>query len=285
MPESIVATYLDELWLEKGLSDNTLAAYRRDLTQLADYLAPRDLYAANADDLFAYLSERFSAGAASRSAARLLSCLRGFYQRSHAAGRIACDPSADLTSPKLTRPLPGSMSEQEVERLLAAPEIKRATGLRDRAMLDSELVGLTPTALNRRQGVVRVLGKGGKERLVPVGNAALAWTARYESEAFLALDPQGRSGVLFPSNRQRRMSRQTFWYAIKRYAVQAGITRSISPHTLRHAFATHLLNHGADLRAVQMMLGHADLSTTQIYTHVAKQRLQMLHRKHHPRGQ
>lgn len=288
-----IREYLDEIWLAKGLSDNTLAAYRRDLLALANYLAPRVLLDARPDDLFAYLGERYEAGYASRSAARSLSCLKGFFKHACSAGLLATDPTADLTQPKLARGLPKTITEQDVERLLAAPDLEKPAGLRDRAMLEllyatglriSELVNLTSNALNRRQGAVRIVGKGGKERLVPVGITALDWLERYERDALPLLDPGGSSQALFPSNRRRAMTRQTFWHAIKRYAATAGIATTISPHTLRHAFATHLLNHGADLRAVQMMLGHADLSTTQIYTHVAKARLKSMHAEHHPRG-
>ncbi len=288
-----IAAYLDEVWLAKGLSDNTLAAYRRDLAALARFLAPTPLLQADSGQLFAYLGDRFATGYATRSAARALSCIRGFYRQALAKGRISVDPSASLTQPKLARGLPKTMTEQDVERLLAAPDLDKPMGMRDRAMLEllyatglriTELVSLTSGALNKRQGAVRVMGKGGKERLVPVGGVALDWLDRYEREALPLLDPEARSAALFPSNRKRAMTRQTFWHAIKRYAAIAGISTSISPHTLRHAFATHLLNHGADLRAVQMMLGHADLSTTQIYTHVAKARLKSMHKEHHPRG-
>lgn len=288
-----ISNYLEQIWLAKGLSNNTLAAYRRDLVALAGFLAPTELLKASSEQLSAYLGERFEAGYASRSAARALSCLRGFYKHAQIEGLVQRDPSGQLAQPKLARGLPKTMTEQDVERLLAAPDLAKPAGLRDRAMLEllyatglriSELVNLTSGALNRRQGAVRVVGKGGKERLVPVGATALDWLSRYEHDALPLLDPEAASNALFPSNRRRAMTRQTFWHAIKRYAAIAGISTTISPHTLRHAFATHLLNHGADLRAVQMMLGHADLSTTQIYTHVAKQRLKSMHREHHPRG-
>lgn len=288
-----ITDYLEQIWLTKGLSDNTLAAYRRDLLALAGFLAPAELLQATSEQLSAYLGERFEAGYASRSAARALSCLRGFFKHAQIQGLVTNDPSAQLAQPKLSRGLPKTMTEQDVERLLAAPDLTKPAGLRDRAMLEllyatglriTELVTLTSGALNRRQGAVRVIGKGGKERLVPVGATALDWLQRYERDAWPLLDPGAVSNALFPSNRRRAMTRQTFWHAIKRYAGVAGIATTVSPHTLRHAFATHLLNHGADLRAVQMMLGHADLSTTQIYTHVAKQRLKSMHREHHPRG-
>ena len=289
----IIEAYLDAVWLARGLSANTLSAYRRDLEHLAGYLAPTALLDASPEQLFEYLGHCFEHGRAARSVARGLSCLRGFYQHQVSEGALADDPVRLLTQPKLGRPLPKGLTEAEVERLLAAPDVSTPLGLRDRAMLEllyatglriSELVALTPAGLNTRQGIVRVLGKGGKERLVPVGDVALAWLRRFEQDGLPALDPAGISGVLFPSRRRRAMTRQTFWHAIKRYARAAGVSPDVSPHTLRHAFATHLLNHGADLRAVQMMLGHADLSTTQIYTQVANQRLQQLHADHHPRG-
>lgn len=289
----MLEAYLDEIWLERGLSDNTLAAYRRDLRQLAR-LTRKPLLDLSAADLAQCVAQRFAADYGARSSARWLSCVRGFYRHQVQKGRLGGDPSADLELPKLGRNLPGSLSEQEVTALLRAPDPETVVGLRDRAMLEllyatglrvSELTSLTMAMLNRRQGVLRVVGKGDKERLVPVGQAALAWIERYLDEARPALMAgHGAAAVLFPSRRGRPMTRQTFWHAVKRYARQAGISREISPHTLRHAFATHLLNHGADLRAVQMMLGHADLSTTQIYTHIAQRRLKALHEMHHPRG-
>jgi integrase/recombinase XerD len=290
--QAAIDRYLDELWLERGLAANTLAAYRRDLVQLARSL-PRPLLDATTEELLRCVADRFQAGYQTRSAARWLSCVKGFYRHQVRKGRLAVDPGAELTLPKLGRQLPGSLSEREVEALLAAPDVDEPVGLRDRAMLEllyacglriSELTALTLTALNRRQGVVRVVGKGGKERLVPVGQEALSWVERYLESGRPALVRGRATPALFPSRLGRVMTRQTFWHAVKRYARQAGIEREISPHTLRHAFATHLLNHGADLRAVQMMLGHADLSTTQIYTHVAQSRLKALHRAHHPRG-
>ncbi|HAR32191.1 MAG TPA: site-specific tyrosine recombinase XerD [Gammaproteobacteria bacterium] len=284
--------YLDELWLERGLAPNSLAGYRRDLESLGKRLG-RSLLEASSADLLEAVAARFDAGYSPRSAARWLSCVRGFYRHQVRRERIGADPSAVLSLPKLGRPLPGTLTETEVEALLAAPDVKDPVGLRDRAMLEllyatglrvSELVGLSTTALNLRQGVLRVVGKGSKERLVPVGQTALDWVLRYLGEARPTLISGSPTGALFPSRRGQVMTRQTFWHAIKRHSRAAGILREISPHTLRHAFATHLLNHGADLRAVQMMLGHADLSTTQIYTHVASARLKDLHRTHHPRG-
>ncbi len=283
--------YLEETWLEKGLSENTLAAYRHDLLSLEASLGKSPFDASEAD-LLRVLAERYDQGYRATSSARWLSCIKGFYRHSFERGRIEADPAAHLDHPKLGRALPASLSEAQVEGLLRAPDLTTPIGLRDRAMLEllyatglrvSELVGLGLTSVNVRQGVVRVMGKGGKERLVPVGEEALKWLLRFVAEGRAALHGQ-RASVLFPSRRGRQMTRQTFWYAVKRYTVIAGIDQNISPHDLRHAFATHLLNHGADLRAVQMMLGHSDLSTTQIYTHVAQARLKSLHEAHHPRG-
>lgn len=287
--------YLDAMWLERGLSENTLAAYRRDLHKAQTWLAARDkdLLGATAADLYQFMSECLSPAAiSSRSAARWLSAMRGFYRYQVLNRNLADDPTAELAHPKLGKSLPGVISAQQVEALLDTPAVDTTLGLRDRAMLEllyasglriSELIGLELTSVNLRQGWVRVMGKGGKERVVPMGEAALNWIERYLRDARPELLPHG-GAVLFPSRRGRMMTRQTFWYAIKRYAIQAGIDSKVSPHTLRHAFATHLVDNGADLRAVQMMLGHSDLSTTQIYTHVAQQRLQNLVREHHPRG-
>ena len=283
--------YLEETWLEKGLSENTLAAYRRDLGNLAASLG-KSLLDASSVDLMEVLARRYDQGYRVTSSARWLSCVKGFYRHSLEKGRVSVDPAAHLEHPKLGRPLPDALSEAQVRDLLGAPDISTPVGLRDRAMLEvlyatglrvSELVGLNIASLNLRQGVVRVVGKGGKERLVPVGQEALAWVVRFVGEGRAALHGE-RTRVLFPSQRGRQMARQTFWHAIKRHALVAGIDQRLSPHGLRHAFATHLLNHGADLRAVQMMLGHSDLSTTQIYTHVAQARLKALHKAHHPRS-
>jgi integrase/recombinase XerD len=286
--------YLDAIWLSRGLSPHTLAAYRRDLTALESFLGGRDrsLLTATEVDLAACLAGRFEQGYRSTSSARWLSCVKGFYRTLTAQGRLGHDPAAHLDHPRLGRRLPRALSEANVRALIEAPDLRKATGLRDRTMLEvlyatglrvSELVGLTTGALNLRQGVARVTGKGRKDRLVPVGQEALRWVGRYLRDARPAL-ARGATPALFPSNRGGPMTRQTFWYATKRYASQAGIVQNVTPHTLRHAFATHLLNNGADLRAVQMMLGHADLSTTQIYTHVAQARLKALHAAHHPRG-
>ncbi len=290
----VIGRYLDSVWLERGLAAQTLAAYRTDLSLLAGWCADRGgLYAASRGDLLEHLAWRIQAGYQARSTARLLSCLRGFYRHALREGLISADPTLDIAMPKLGRPLPQTLSEADVEALLEAPDVTDSLGLRDRCMMEvlyacglrvSELVGLRLDQLNMRQGVVRVTGKGSKERLVPLGEEALAWLIRYSSEARPALLKGKPSDVLFPSQQAREMTRQTFWYRIKLHAQQAGVRTELSPHTLRHAFATHLLNHGADLRVVQMLLGHSDLSTTQIYTHVARHRLRELHADHHPRG-
>ena len=292
-----ISRYLDTLWLERGLSENTLMAYRRDLQMTAQWLEKRSqgqmaLLQADNDALIEFMVQRKSAGVSDKSSARWLSTLRGFYRYMIFNQRLVDDPTQKLEHPKLGRSLPSSLSPTQVEALLAAPDVTNALGLRDRTMLEvlyasglriTELVTLELANVNQRQGVVRVIGKGNKERLVPTGENALDWLSRYLRDARLSLLPAGGS-VLFPSRLGRVMTRQTFWHAIKKYALQAGIQKNISPHTLRHAFATHLVDNGADLRAVQMMLGHSDLSTTQIYTHVAQQRLKELVQEHHPRG-
>jgi integrase/recombinase XerD len=289
--------YLDTLWLERGLSENTLVAYRRDLLATAHWLEADDngqttLLQANHEALLDFLHARKKLGLSEKSAARWLSTLRGFYKWMVLSDRLVEDPSQKLVHPKLGRSLPNSLSSPQVEALLASPDVKTAIGLRDRAMLEilyssglriTELVSLQLANVNQRQGVIRVVGKGNKERLVPAGEEALDCLDIYLRDARPILLPAGGS-FLFPSRLGRKMTRQTFWHAIKKYALQAGIAKSISPHTLRHAFATHLVDNGADLRAVQMMLGHSDLSTTQIYTHVAQKRLKELVQEHHPRG-
>ena len=292
--DPIIDQFLDAIWMEKGLSGNSLSAYRRDLLALSQWLAQKhkNLLQAHRSDLMDYLQYRLSKKYGSRSTARLLSCLRGFYRYWLREGRLTEDPTLQIDSPKLGRPLPKSLSEQDVEALLKAPDITQTIGLRDKAMLEllyacglrvTELVSLSVNQINLRQGVIRVFGKGSKERLVPMGEEASSWLANYIQEGRADLLHQ-QSDVLFPSNRGQTMTRQTFWHRIKYYAKVAGITKPLSPHTLRHAFATHLLNHGADLRVVQMLLGHSDVSTTQIYTHIAQQWLQQLHKQHHPRG-
>ena len=291
-----IERFLDAIWMESGLSEHTLAAYRNDLRGFALWLAAGvdvRLTAASREHLSAYLAHRHSTGNKARSTARLLSSLRRFYRHLVRENRLQDDPSARIDSPKLGRPLPKSLSEAQVDALLAAPDPEQPLGLRDRAMLEvlyacglrvSELVGLTVEQLNLRQGVVRVLGKGSKERLVPLGEEAMNWLQTYISEARPALLRKQVSDFVFPGRGGEAMTRQAFWYRIKDYARKAEIRTSLSPHTLRHAFATHLVNHGADLRVVQLLLGHSDLSTTQIYTHVARERLRELHAQHHPRG-
>lgn len=285
--------FIDALWLERGLARQTLAAYRSDLTLFALAVAPRPPASATRSDLLTYLAERQAAGFHARSAARLLSAWRAFFAFAVRQQWSATDPTLDIAAPKLGRALPKSLAEQDVERLLAAPDPHSAVGLRDRTMLEllyatglrvSELVGLRRDQFSAQQGVVRVLGKGSKERLVPVGETALAWLRRYLDEDAQSGGPVGRGKHLFPGRDGGALTRQAFWYRLKAYARAADIRAPLSPHTLRHAFATHLLDHGADLRAVQMMLGHADLGTTQIYTHVARARLRRLHAEHHPRG-
>lgn len=296
--QPLVERYLDILWMEKGLSDNTLGSYRRDLSVLAAWLGDRNvpLDKASGADLQDYLRWRQREKKLSaRSTARALSCIRGFYRYLIRENMLSADPTALIDNPKLGRPLPKSLSEDDVVRLLAAPDTGTPLGMRDRAMLEvlyatglrvSELVGLRIHQVNLRQGVLRVMGKGSKERLVPMGAEAQSWVESYVggSNGRASLLAGVHTDVLFPSERRREMTRQTFWHRIKHWAQVAGIDKPLSPHTLRHAFATHLLNHGADLRVVQMLLGHSDLSTTQIYTHVAQARLKAIHAEHHPRG-
>lgn len=293
--QQLIDQFLDSLWLEKGLSKHTRSAYRTDLRTLAGWLVQRRsrLLQLSRADLMAHLGWRLSAGYQARSSARLLSCTRSFYRYLQRQQLIVEDPTRDVAMPKIGRPLPKSLSESDVERLLAAPDIEDSLGLRDRCMLEvlyatglrvSELVGLRLDQLNLRQGVVRVTGKGSKERLVPLGEEAMLWLEQYLPSARVQLLAGKPGDVLFPSRLGQMMTRQTFWHRIKLHAQTAGISSALSPHTLRHAFATHLLNHGADLRVVQMLLGHSDLSTTQIYTHIARQRLHDLHAQHHPRG-
>ena len=281
--------------MAKGLSDNTLENYGRDLTKFSQWLQPygRGLMQAKDMDVLGYLADLSATGAKPASVARHLSCLKGYFRLQVRDNRLSVDPTALVQAPKLGRPLPKSLTEAEVEALLAAPDTSTALGLRDRAMLDllyasglrvSELVGLDISQVKPGLGLVQVMGKGAKERLVPMGQAAQDWIERYLKSARVELLGTGVKSVLFPSQRGSQMTRQTFWHRIKRHAQTAGIDKPLSPHVVRHAFATHLLNHGADLRVIQMLLGHSDLSTTQIYTHVANHRLQELHQQHHPRG-
>ncbi len=291
-----IEAFLDAVWMERGLTANTLAAYRNDLLGLARWLEhshDSSLLRATREALLAYLAERVGEGARPRSSSRLLSSMHGFYRYLVREGRIREDPSARIDAPKLGRSVPRSLTESEVERLLSAPDTDTSLGLRDRSMLElmyatglrvSELVTLGTGQLNTRQGVVKISGKGGRERLIPLGDEALGWLGRYLTQARPALIHGRQSDVLYVTHRGGGMTRQAFWHLVKRHARTAGIGTALSPHTLRHAFATHLLNHGADLRVVQMLLGHSALSTTQIYTHIARARMQELHARHHPRG-
>ena len=294
--QDIIDEFLDALWSERGLSKNTLAAYGRDLKAFSSWLSrgKKQLLTITTADLQAYLAYKGMHGSKSSSTARLISSLRRFYRYQLRENTIETDPTALIDSPKLARYLPDTLSESQVEALINAPDILDPIGLRDRSMLEllyatglrvTELVSLEYSQLSLQQGVVRVVGKGNKERLVPMGDEAVYWLTKYRDEARPELlAGKGTCPHLFVTRRGSHMTRQAFWYLIKRYALQSGISQKISPHTLRHAFATHLLNHGADLRVVQLLLGHSDLSTTQIYTHVAKARLQLIHQKHHPRG-
>jgi integrase/recombinase XerD len=288
--------FCDALWLEDGLARLTLESYRRDLSQLFIWLegqatAPDQ---AGTHQIQAFLAHRsLDEKVAARSLARQLTSIKRYHRWLLREGRRDDDPTLTVDSPRLPKPLPKSLGEADVEALLAAPDADTPRGLRDRAMLEtlyaaglrvSELVGLPIAAVSLSDGVVRILGKGSKERLVPLGEEAQDWIKRYAEEARPLLLKGRGSVALFVTERGGAMSRQMFWYLIKRHASQAGISKALSPHTLRHAFATHLLNHGADLRTVQELLGHADISTTQIYTYVARERLKTLHQKHHPRG-
>jgi integrase/recombinase XerD len=279
----LLDAFCDALWLEDGLSKNSIASYRADLLQLGAFLDKKFIEMQEAD-LFAFLASR--KGRAS-SAARRVSTLKRFYRYCLRERLVAGDSSLKLDPPKRVPRFPRSLSESDVEALLAAPDIATPLGLRDRAMLEtlyatglrvSELVALKTFEANLDAGVVRVMGKGSKERLVPLGEEAVEWISRYLKER------KGAADALFITSRGRGMTRQAFWYLIRRYGAKAIPAKKLSPHVLRHAFATHLINHGADLRVVQMLLGHADISTTQIYTHVARERMKILHAKHHPRG-
>lgn len=291
--KQIVDSFLDALWMERGLSENTLSAYRSDLTKFSTWMQHKkiELIEVEAKDILAYLSSAENASA--RTVARRLSSLRRLYEYLLRENQIKQNPASNVDAPRLGRSLPKSLTEAEVEALLDAPDTEQATGVRDKAMLEllyatglrvSELVGLTIQQLNLRQGVVRVTGKGNKERLVPLGEEANLWLERYLHSERSEILSNALTDAMFPSNRGKAMTRQTFWHIVKRYAIVAGINKTLSPHVLRHAFATHLINHGADLRVVQMLLGHSDISTTQIYTHVARERLKDLHAEHHPRG-
>ncbi len=300
---ALLDSFCDSLWLEDGLAKNTLASYRSDLSRYAAWLAPRevDLQAAGTLELNLYLGD-FSKTSKATSQRRLISSLRRFYAWQLARGALQTDPTLDIPAPATPQRFPKTMSEAQVEALLEAPDVDAPLGLRDRAMLEtlyatglrvSELVGLKLFEVSFDMGVVRVFGKGDKERLVPLGELALDWLQRYLKDARPLLLDGRQSDAVFVGERAKQaasstsgaMTRQMFWTLVKRHALTAGLDPGrISPHTLRHAFATHLLNHGADLRVVQLLLGHADISTTQVYTHVARERLKELHATHHPRG-
>jgi integrase/recombinase XerD len=293
--DPLIEQFLDALWAERGLSRNSLHSYRYDLGLLDAHQRGRGrtLQSASREDLLHYLAAQMRAGRSPRSLSRYLSGFRQFYRWLLREGRIDRDPTALIESPKLGRGLPKALSEQQVTGLLEAPDTETALGLRDRTMLElmyasglrvSELVGLELQDVNLNQGVVRVTGKGGKERLVPLGEEALGWLQRYLRDARPGLVRGADCPQMFATARRRGMTRQAFWHAIRKHAAAAGIGQPVSPHMLRHSFATHLLNHGADLRVVQLLLGHSDLSTTQIYTHIAREGLKRLHSKHHPRG-
>ena len=293
--QAILDEFIDRIWLEEGLARNTLDSYRQDLSHFAIWLekdAAKDLLEAEQFDIQRYLAFKFPISKP-RSVSRLIASLRRLYRFALRENRITVDPTLQIESPKLPRSLPKSLSEDDVVALLNAPNLNDSIGLRDRAMLEilyasglrvSELVDLKVTEVSLSEGVVRVTGKGSKTRLVPMGEVAVDWISRYLNEARPAILEKRLSDSLFVTQRGSSMTRQAFWYLIKRYALVAGIHKPMSPHVLRHAFATHLLNHGADLRVVQMLLGHSDISTTQIYTHVARERLKQLHTAHHPRG-
>lgn len=289
-----IDSFIDQLWLEDGLSPNTLASYRNDLKGFAEWAGKQapSLWQVQSHHVQAYLAHRFPQVKV-RSINRLIATLRRFYRYALLANLVTQDPTLHIEAPKMPKQLPKTMSESQVEDLLHAPDVNTPLGMRDRAMLEllyasglrvSELVNITIAEVSTQDGVVRVTGKGSKTRLVPMGQEAAEWIDRYLRQARAEILKGSLSYAVFVTNRGDAMTRHAFWHLIQRYALQAGISQHISPHVLRHAFATHLLNHGADLRVVQMLLGHADISTTQIYTHVARERLQQLHKMHHPRG-
>ena len=291
----VVDRFLDAIWAERGLSENTLKAYRADLLALNQRLEGRkvDLVRVTRADLLEYISWRVDGGAKPRSTARQLSSFRRFFRYLLREGVIAEDPTTQIAMPKIGRTLPQSLTEEEVEALLAAPVVSDPLGHRDRAMLEllyatgvrvSELINLKLSQVNLNQGVLRIIGKGDRERLIPLGDEAQDWVKKFIDGPRVKILLERQTEYLFPTGRGDRMTRQAFWHIIKRYAKKAGIGKKLSPHTVRHAFATHLLNNGADLRVVQLLLGHSDVSTTQIYTHVARERMKELHSRHHPRG-
>ncbi|HVS24105.1 MAG TPA: site-specific tyrosine recombinase XerD [Gammaproteobacteria bacterium] len=294
-PKALIDRFLDAIWMERGLSENTLGAYRADLMALNQRLGTRSVELARATraDILDYIAWRVESGAKPRSTARQLSSFRRFYRYLLREGMLSEDPTAQIAMPKIGRALPQSLTEEEVEALLAAPTVAEPLGHRDRAMLEvlyatgvrvSELINLKLAQINLNQGVLRIIGKGDRERLIPLGDEAQDWIKEFVAGARIEILLERQTEYLFPTRRGDRMTRQAFWHIIKRYAKKAGVKKKLSPHTVRHAFATHLLNNGADLRVVQLLLGHSDVSTTQIYTHVARERMKELHGRHHPRG-
>ena len=293
--DPVIGRFLDAVWMERGLSSNTLSAYRADLVALSRWLAQRNLVLVRTGraELLAFIAARAAGGSRPRSTARQLSSFRRFFRYLMRENTVREDPTAQIAMPRIGRSLPKSLTEAEVEALLLAPLVSDPLGNRDRTMLEvlyatglrvSELVSLRVDQVNMTQGVLRVLGKGNRERLIPLGEEAVRWLSAFLAGARAEILLDRSTDYLFPTRRGDRMTRQAFWHIIKRYARKASVDNALSPHTLRHAFATHLLNHGADLRVVQMLLGHSDLSTTQIYTHVARERMKELHSQHHPRG-
>jgi integrase/recombinase XerD len=294
--EPEIDRFIDSLWSQKGLADLTLSAYQQDLLQFSRWLATRSqrLFEADQSSIQEFLAERFTNGASARSNARLLSTLKQYYRYLVRIGERQDNPTALVSAPRIHRSLPQSLGEIDIEKLLDAPDLESNFGLRDRCMLElmyssglrvSELVGLQLNQINTNLGLVRLIGKGNKERVIPVGEEALHWLAKYVKQARPELQStKSISDALFLSSRGSAITRQAFWQNIKKHLLKAGVKTVFSPHSLRHAFATHLLNHGADLRTVQMLLGHSSLSTTQIYTHIAQARLQSIHAQHHPRG-
>ena len=293
--EELIDRFLDAIWMERGLSQNTLGAYRADLMTLARGLAEKDKSIETADkaDLLAFIAGRVEGGAKPRSTARQLSSFRRFFRYIMREGMRDTDPTADIEMPRIGRSLPKTLTEEEVDSLLNAPNTDEPLGHRDRAMLEllyatglrvSELINLKQSQINFNQGVLRIVGKGDRERLIPLGDESQRWLKDFIDGPRMEILLERQTDYLFPTRRSDRMTRQAFWHIIKRYSDKAGVRKKLSPHSLRHAFATHLLNRGADLRVVQLLLGHSDLSTTQIYTHVARERLKDLHGEHHPRG-
>ena len=294
-PKALIDRFLDAIWMERGLSENTLGAYRADLVALAQRLDSKGirLMSASRADVMDYIAWRVEGGAKPRSTARQLSSFRRFYRYLLREGVVSEDPTVNIAMPKIGRSLPQSLTEQDVDSLLASPKVAEPLGHRDRTMLEvlyatgvrvSELINLKLGQINLNQGVLRIVGKGDRERLIPLGDEAQDWIREFIEGARGEILLERQTEFLFPTRRGDRMTRQAFWHIIKRYAKKAGIVKKLSPHTVRHAFATHLLNNGADLRVVQLLLGHSDVSTTQIYTHVARERMKELHSRHHPRG-